>query len=155
MLHFVCVLHYHSHPHSGQIINNGPVIAQNRPTDHSGRQPRSECRMVLHINGLRPSKGELCARVYVCAWYLALFISLYYVSPHCIDGEKMVWRCNGMFVGSFLSGDHVNDTDRQARKDNSTDDNIPSDVSSSDVPVDMPDKTFSALDWWAMGCLRR
>lgn len=51
-----------------------------------------------------------------------------------------------MFVGSFLSGDHVNDTDRQARKDNSTDDNIASDVSSSDVPVDMPDKTFSALD---------
>lgn len=72
--------------------------------------------------------------------------------------ENGVKVYGGMFIRSFVPiwrpCQWHRPTERQARKDNPTDDNISSDGSSSDVPVDMPDKTFSALLWWAMGCAR-
>lgn len=104
----------------GQIINNGPVIAKNRPADHShsGSQPlcSHSVQMVLHINGPGPSKGELCARVYVCVSYLAVFISLYYVAPRIALMMRKwcegVWRYVHSFVRPYLATMSMTPSDR-------------------------------------------
>lgn len=73
-------------------------------------------QMVLHINGPGPSKGELCARVYVCVSYLAVFISLYYVAPRIALMMRKwcegVWRYVHSFVRPYLATMSMTPSDR-------------------------------------------